>query len=419
MPGKETMKKGMMIKKGTFGRFLRYLFQKYGGLLVVVSVCIVINALAGMAGTMFLQRLIDECITPGMESGLDAVWNTFLGILITMAVFYVLGVAASFLYTRIMAVVTQGSLKALRDDMFDRMQTYPIRYFDTNAHGDIMSTYTNDVDAIRQLIGQSMPTLLQSALTVMTTFFMMIYYSLWMTLCVNLFSVLMLFVTRKFAGASAKYMMAQQRSLAACEGYIEEMMQGQKVVKVFNHEEANKKRFAELNEALFFHGEKANKYGNILMPIVHNIGNIMYVVLAVLGGLLIVFHAENFCLRGVEPVTAGIIITFLGMSRQLAQTVGQASMQVNMIAMGLAGAGRVFELIDQEPEKDEGYVTLVNAARTDDGGICEAETMTGMWAWKHPHSADGTVTYTELKGDVVMEHVDFGYTEVKLVLHDI
>ena len=407
------------IKKGTMGRFMKYLFSIYGKLLVIVSVCIVVSAVASMSAQMFGQKLIDECITPGIEFGFDSIKDRLYTILTAMGVLFILGVIASFTYTRIMAVVTQGTLKHMRDDMFNKMETLPIKYFDTHAHGDIMSTYTNDVDAVRQLIGQSMPTVVQAALTVLTMGFMMIFYSVWLTLVAVVFIIIMSKSIKRFGMASAKYMMGQQMALAAEEGYIEEMLKGQKVVKVFNHEEESKARFDELNEELFSHSVKANKYGNILMPILHNIGNIMYVVIAIVGGMLIAFDATNISLRGTEPITAGIIITFLVMSRTLAQTVGQASMQVNMIAMGLAGVSRVFELSDQEPEKDEGYVTLVNAVKNDRGEIEEADHVTGLWAWKHPHTADGSVTYTELKGDVVMEHVDFGYTDEKLVLKDI
>ena len=410
---------GMGIKKGTFKRLLKFVTGKYGGRLAIVMLCVVISALAGMVSTMFLQQLIDDVIMPVVDKGEPFAKDTFNELLGAMVVLYGMGVVAAFFQTRILAVVTQGTLKALRDDMFDKMQTLPIRYFDTHAHGDIMSTYTNDVDTVRQLIGQSIPTLIQSVLTVGTMFFMMIFYSLWMTFGVIVFLVIMSVVIKKFAGASAKYMMAQQRALATCEGYMEEMLEGQKVVKVFNHETLSKERFDELNEELFNHGRLANKYGNILMPILHNLGNIMYVALAVLGGLLITFHVPNIGLRGVKPVEVGVVITFLGMCRHLAQTVGQSSMQVNMIAMGLAGASRCFELIDQEPEQDAGYVTLVNVTKDADGTIHESDKLTGLWAWKHPHTADGTITYTELKGDCVLEHVDFGYTEDKMVLHDI
>ena len=303
--------------------------------------------------------------------------------------------------------------------MFDKMQSLPIKYFDTHAHGDIMSTYTNDTDAIRQLIGQSLPMVFQSSLTITVMLLMMIYYSVWMTLVVCLFSALMLTVTKKFGGASSRYMMAQQRSLAKEEGFIEEMIQGQKVVKVFCHEDECKKDFDKLNEQLFSDGEQANRYGNSLMPILNNVGNLMYVVLAIVGGLLVYLKAPNLSLSGSGVVTIGVIVSFLGMARQLSQTIGQASMQVAMIAMGLAGASRVFALIDEKPEEDEGYVTLVRAEWGADGVLKETNDKSGIWAWKHPHKADGTVTYTPLKGDIRLEDVDFGYTPEKLVLHDI
>ena len=406
-------------KKGTFGRLFRYLFDHYGMRLIVVMLCIVISAVASVVATVFLQRLIDECIVPGISSGMGAVQNLLVHILLTMAVFYVLGVLAAFIYNRIMATVTQGTLKHLRDDMFHCMETLPIQYFDTHPHGDIMSTYTNDTDAIRMLIGQSLPMLTQSVLSVLAMLGMMLYFSVWMTILVLVFIGVMLTISKKFGGASAKYMMAQQRSLATEEGFVEEIMSGQKVVQVFCHEEESKQDFVKLNEKLFQDGEKANQYGNVLMPILNNLGNLMYVLLAVLGGTLVILHAPNISLTGVDTMTLGIIISFLSMTRQLSQTIGQASMQVSMVAMGLAGAGRVFELIDQKAEEDHGYVHLVNAKKDADGNIIECEKPTGMWAWKHPHSADGTVSYRELTGDVRLEHVNFGYTPDKTVLHDV
>ncbi len=406
-------------KKGTFGRLFRYLFDHYGMRLIVVMLCIVISAVASVVATVFLQRLIDECIVPGISSGMGAVQNLLVHILLTMAVFYVLGVLAAFTYNRIMATVTQGTLKHLRDDMFHCMETLPIQYFDTHPHGDIMSTYTNDTDAIRMLIGQSLPMLTQSVLSVLAMLGMMLYFSVWMTILVLVFIGVMLTISKKFGGASAKYMMAQQRSLATEEGFVEEIMSGQKVVQVFCHEEESKQDFVKLNEKLFQDGEKANQYGNVLMPILNNLGNLMYVLLAVLGGTLVILHAPNISLTGVDTMTLGIIISFLSMTRQLSQTIGQASMQVSMVAMGLAGAGRVFELIDQKAEEDHGYVHLVNAKKDADGNIIECEKPTGMWAWKHPHSADGTVSYRELTGDVRLEHVNFGYTPDKTVLHDV
>lgn len=407
------------VKKGTFGRLFRYLFQHYGIRLIIVMICIVISAAASVIATVFLQRLIDECIVPGISSGMGAVQNLLTHILLTMMVFYILGVVAAFIYNRIMATITQGTLKNLRDDMFDVMETLPIKYFDTHPHGDIMSTYTNDTDAIRMLIGQSLPMLTQSVLSVLAMVGMMLYFSVWLTILVLVFIGVMLTISKKFGSASAKYMMAQQRSLATEEGFVEEIMSGQKVVQVFCHEEESKQDFVKLNEKLFHDGEKANQYGNVLMPILNNLGNLMYVLLAVLGGMLVVLHAPNISLTGVGTITLGIIISFLSMTRQLSQTIGQASMQVSMIAMGLAGAGRVFELIDQVPEEDNGYVHLVNAKKDADGNIVECDKPTGMWAWKHPHSADGTVSYRELKGDVHLENVNFGYTPDKTVLHDI
>lgn len=407
------------VKKGTFGRLFRYLFQHYGVRLIVVMICIIVSAAASVVATVFLQRLIDECIVPGISSGMGAVQNLLTHILLTMMAFYILGVVAAFIYNRIMATVTQGTLKHLRDDMFNGMETLPIKYFDTHPHGDIMSTYTNDTDAIRMLIGQSLPMLTQSVLSVLAMIGMMLYFSVWLTILVLGFIGVMLTISKKFGGASAKYMMAQQRSLATEEGFVEEIMSGQKVVQVFCHEEESKQDFVKLNEKLFHDGEKANQYGNVLMPILNNLGNLMYVLLAVLGGTLVVLHAPNVSLTGVDTITLGIIISFLSMTRQLSQTIGQASMQVSMIAMGLAGAGRVFELIDQTAEEDHGYVHLVNAKKDADGNIIESEKPTGMWAWKHPHSADGTVSYRELKGDVRLEDVNFGYTPDKTVLHDV
>ena len=405
--------------QSTFFRLMSYLFHYYRLHLIVVTVCIVISSCASVVATVFLQRLIDECITPGISEGMGAVWIKLVSILTTMAVIYILGVAAAFLYTRIMAVVTQGTLMHMRNDMFSGMQTLPIRYFDTNSHGDIMSTYTNDTDAIRQLIGQSMPMLIQSALTVTAMFAMMLYYSVWLTMGVCVFLILMLFITRKVGGASSRYMMAQQISLAKEEGFVEEMMSGQKVVQVFCHEEESKQDFVKINDRLFEDSEKAFQFGNILMPILNNVGNLMYVLIAVLGGLLLYFGASNLSISGIGTISAGIIISFLGMARQLSQTIGQSSMQVSLIAMGLAGAGRVFALMDEEPEEDQGYAMLVNAKRNAAGEIEETTENTGMWAWKHYHRDSDTTTYTELKGDIVLEHVDFGYEPRKLVLKDV
>lgn len=405
-------------KQHRFGRLLRYLFSHYKIQLIVTLICIVISAFSTSIATIFIQRLIDECITPGVNQGFEAIEGKFTSILLTMGFIYICGTIASIIYNQIMAIVTQGTLKNLRNDMFDKMQTLPVKYFDTHAHGDIMSTYTNDTDAIRQLIGQSLPTLFQSILTIAVMFLTMLYYSIWLTLVVMIVIFLMLKITKKLGSITAAFMIQQQKSLAKEEGFIEEMMQGQKVIKVFCHEEENKEAFKKLNEQLFKDGEKANQNGNVLMPILGNVGNLMYVLLAVIGGLMVYLKAPNISLTGVSTVSIGIIVSFLGMSRQLSQTIGQASMQVSMIAMGLAGATRVFELMDEQPEEDHGYVTLVKVKKDSEGNLIETKENTEMWAWKHPHQ-DGTVTLTELTGDVRLEDVDFGYESEKLVLNDV
>lgn len=405
-------------KQHSFGRLVRYLFSHYKFQLIITLICIVISSFSSSIATIFIQRLIDECITPGMSQGFEAIAGKFTSILLTMGFIYICGTIASIIYNQIMAIVTQGTLRNLRNDMFDKMQTLPVKYFDTHVHGDIMSTYTNDTDAIRQLIGQSLPTLFQSALTITVMFLTMLYYSIWLTLVVMIVIFLMLKITKKMGSITAAFMIQQQKSLAKEEGFIEEMMQGQKVVKVFCHEEENKEAFKKLNEQLFNDGEKANQNGNVLMPILGNVGNLMYVLLAVIGGLMVYLKAPNISLTGLSIVSIGIIVSFLGMSRQLSQTIGQASMQVSMIAMGLAGATRVFELMDEQPEEDHGYVTLVNVKKDAEGNLTETKENTEMWAWKHPHQ-DGTVTLTELTGDVRLEDVDFGYVPEKLVLNDV
>ena len=407
------------VKKGTFGRLLKYIAGYYKGRLIVVAACIILSSISSVIATMFMQRLIDECIVPGMTLGLDAVLQQLIQIIITMASIYLIGIISSFIWTRIMATVTQGTLMHFRDDMYDRMESLPIKYFDTHAHGDIMSTYTNDTDATRQLIGQSLPSLLQSGMSLISILSMMLYYSVWLTLVVIASAMLMFAVVKKVGGNSSKYMVAQQSSLAKEEGFIEEMIGGLKVVKVFNHEEQGKADFAKLNEKLFEDGEKAHYYGNVLMPILGNMGNLLYVVLAIVGGVLAVFKLTNVGIGGIGVITLGIVVSFLSMSRQFSQTIGQASMQVAMIAMGLAGAGRIFDLIDEEPEADKGYVTLVNVEKAPDGSLTETKKRTNIWAWKHFHKADGTTTYEELRGDIVFEDVDFGYNPDELVLRGI
>jgi len=433
---KPTMPKGPMrgrgmpvpkgaIKKGTLKRLLGTLVKYYKWQLIVVIICILISSVGSLVSTVYMQMLVDHVITPVLsaEKTFAEAKSMLLGLIVMMVTVYGLVILTSFLYTRIMATVTQGTLYHLRTDMFEKMQTLPIKYFDTHAHGDIMSTYTNDTDATRQLIGQSLPTLLTSSLTLIVSIFLMLTYSLWLSFVVALCSVLMTFVVKKIGGNSAKYMVSQQTSLAREEGFVEEMMKGQKVVKVFTHEERAKEDFDALNEQLFKDSERANIFGNVLGPILGNIGNFSYVLLSIVGGAMYALHVPNIGLssifNGVSTIGIGVIVAFLGMSRNFAQTVNQMSQQISMIAMGLAGASRVFTLMDEQPETDEGYVTLVNAKTDENGNVIETTERTGEWAWKHYHKADDTTTYTPLRGDIVMDMVDFGYVPEKQVLTDV
>ena len=400
-------------------RFVRYVMEKYKGRLILVTLCIILAAVGNSCSNIFLQQLIDKVIVPGMKSGMAPVQGQFARIIVTMGSVYLLGVAASAIYTQIMAGVTQGTLKCLRDDMFSKMESLPIRYFDTHAHGDIMSTYTNDVDTIRQMLGQVLPTVIQSVLSLTVIVIMMLRYSIWLSMVVAIAISLMMGITKKLGGESAIYMMRQQKSLAKEEGFIEEMINGQKVVKVFTHEEESKRDFDQLNEQLYQDSSRANAAGNTLMPILANIGNIQYVVLALVGGILVVLSAPNFSLAGMHPITIGIIVSFLGMSRQLSQTIGQVSSQVPMISMAMAGASRVFELMDQEAEEDDGYVTLVNVEYDDEGKVVETAHNTEQWAWKRTTPGYKEPQYIAVKGDVRMENVNFGYTPDKEVLHDV
>ena len=402
-----------------FGRLMAYVFRHYPVRISLTVVCIITAAVASAVGSIFMQQIVDNVVTPGLESGFDAVRGTLVRLVVTMGIIFSAGVIGSFIYTRAMAIVTQGTLKHMRDDMFDSMERLPLRFFDTHPHGAIMSTFTNDTDAIRQLIGQSIPTLIQSGLTIIVLIGTMLYYSVWLFLVVLIVGALMAFLTGKLGGLSGRFMKAQQAALADEEGFIEEMMDGQKVVQVFNHEQDAKDEFVEYNQKLFDSSEKANIYGNVLMPALGNIGNIMYVVIAIVGGVMILEQTPNIHLFGVDVITVGVVVSFLGMVRNFSQTIGQMSMQVPMIALGMAGAGRVFALIDQEPEEDEGYVTLMRARELPDGTLEPTEERTGIWAWHHPHKADGTVTYTRLRGELVMEDVDFSYDGEKQILHDI
>ena len=412
------------IKKGTFGRLFKTLFKYYKWRLIAVIFCILFTSVGGLVSSVYMQLLVDDVITPALASGFnDDLKARLVGLIIMMVSVYSLVIITSFLYTRIMATVTQGMLYHLRTDMFAKMQKLPIKYFDTHAHGDIMSTYTNDTDATRQLIGQSLPHLLTNSLTLVVSIALMLNYSFWLSLVVLFSTIIMTFVVKKIGGNSAKNMVAQQTSLAIEEGFVEEMMKGQKVVKVFTHEERAKEDFDKLNEKLFKDSERAHIFGNILGPILGNIGNFTYVLLSIVGGALFAFNIPNVGFStlagGSTTLGIGVIVAFLGMSRNFAQTVNQMSQQISMIAMGLAGASRVFTLMDEEPETDEGYVTLVYAKKDENGELVETEERTGLWAWKHYHKAENTTTYTELKGDIVMDMVDFCYVPEKQVLTDI
>lgn len=416
--GPKGMRGGPKAKnaKGTVVRLFKYLFKYYKSYLVIVGICILLSAVSGTVSSLFLNQLV-LIITEGVKVGYSAVYAKLLRIILLMVGFYLVGVVSSFVYSRRMAIVTQGFLNKMRRNMFGSMQTLPIKYFDTHTHGDIMSHYTNDIDTLRQLISQSIPQLFNSVLTIVALLFYMLYLSVWMTLLVFLGVFAMTMVTKKVGGNSAKYFVKQQKSIGAVEGYIEEMMNGQKVVKVFCHEEESEKAFDKLNERLFNDAESANKFANILMPIMGNIGHILYVLIAFVGGILILFGAPNLSLSG-QAISVAVVVPFLNMTRQFTMSISQVSQQINSVVMAMAGTERIFELMDEKPEVDDGYVTLVNANVDENGDISESDTRTGVWAWKHPHS-DGTVTYTRLAGDVRLSDVDFGYVPEKIVLHNI
>ncbi len=371
--------------------------------------CIIIGSLAGVAGSLFLQKLIDDYITPMLLSAGLPDYTPLIGAISIMAVIYLAGVLANWSYGFIMVSVSQGVMKKIRDDLFTHMQKLPIKYFDTRAHGDLMSHYTNDTDTLRQMISQSIPHMFSSVITITSVFCAMVYTSIPLTLMILIFVFIMMQVAKKVGGNSAKYFVKQQKSLGKINGYIEEMINGIKVVKVFGYEDDSKKNFDELNEQLCDDATKANRFANILMPILANIGNLQYVMVAFVGGVL--------ALSGASIISVGQIASFMLLSKNFSMPVSQISQQLNSIAMALAGAERIFNLMDEEPEFDEGYVTLVNAEYVN-GEIVETTKRTGMWAWKHPHN-DGTITYTKLEGKVTLDDVDFGYTEEKMVLHNI
>ena len=395
---------------GLFIRLMKFVLKDYASLAVVVVACIIITVLASVQGTMFMKTLIDEYIMPliGKQS---PDFSGLISAIIRVACFYAAGVAAAYVQSRIMVVITQGMMRNFRDALFSHMESLPIRYFDQHPHGDIMSIYTNDIDTLRQMISQSIPQLLNSAITIISVFISMIMLSVPLTVVTLIMVSLMLLATSKAAGLSGSNFVGQQRALGNVNGYIEEMMDGQKVVKVFCHEEAAIEEFRRRNNELFENADRANRYSNILGPINAQLGNMSYVLCATVGGIL--------ALNGWTGLTVGKLASFLTFNKSFNMPINQISQQFNSIIMALAGAERVFRLLDEKPEVDEGYVTLVRARKEADGSLTEVPKRTGTWAWKHPHQADGTVTYQELKGEVVFEDVDFGYIPEKIVLHDV
>lgn len=391
------------------GRILRYTFKNYKIHMIIVFICIIVSVLANVQGTLFIQSLIDDYITPLMNTS-SPDFTPLLFAMARVAGFYLLGAASTFAYSKLMVYVTQGTMRNLRIDIFSHMESLPIKFFDTHSHGDIMSVYTNDIDTLRQMISQSMVQLFSSTITIVSVLVSMISISIPLTLLTLVMVVVMFIVSGKIGGKSSKYFTAQQDDLGKVNGYIEEMMNGQKVVKVFNHEGKAVEEFNELNDKLFDSAYNANKFANILMPINAQLGNISYVLCAIVGGVLAFNHFAGLTLGG--------LVAFMTFNKNFSQPINQISMQLNSIIMALAGADRIFKLLDEKPEEDDGYVNLVNA-KIVDGKIEPSEERTGVWAWKHTHSEDGTTEYRQLKGDLVMDDVDFGYTDDKMVLHNI
>lgn len=405
MPGKKIEHPGKL-----FVRLMKYVLKNYTFSSIVVVVCIIVSVLANVQGTMFIQSLIDDYIEPMLKAS-KTDFGPLAHKILQIACFYLIGVAASYIYNRVMVNVTQGTLRNLRNDMFHKMELLPIRYFDTHSHGDIMSMYTNDIDTLRQMISQSIPQTINSAITIVSVFVCMVVLSIPLTVVTLLMVGISIFMTKKLAGLSGRYFAAQQRDIGSVNGFIEEMMSGQKVVKVFCHEEEAIEEFDKRNEKLFDSANNANKFANILMPINAQIGNVSYVLCAIVGGLM--------ALKGGFSLTIGKLVSFLTFNKSFNMPINQISQQINAIVMALAGAERIFALLDEEPEADGGYVELVNAKESEDGTIIESQERTGLWAWKHFHQEDGTTTYRKLQGKVIFDHVDFGYNEDKIILHDI
>lgn len=406
------------LKKGVLGRILKMLFKFYPVLVPVTIFCIVFSAVASAIPAVFLQKVI-AVITEYVSIGgtWEAASAEIIPKVLLLICFYILSIVSITLYSQLMAYITQGFLYKMRAKMFNGMQDLPIGYFDTHKHGDIMSHYTNDIDTLHQLVSQSLPTLVQCSVIIVSVLAIMLWYSVWLTLIVAAGVVLMTFLSKKIGGGSAKYFIAMQRAIGNQEGYVQETMNGQKVVKVFCHEKECVEEFEKLNNELYESNKKSHAYANALAPILMNIGNVLYVIIAIVGGIFLVSGTPNLAISGLA-FSIDIVVPFLNMTKQFSGNVNQLSQQINSIVMGLAGASRIFEMIDEPPEEDNGYVTLVNAKIDKDGNVSETAEHTGQWAWKHPH-ADGTLTYTPLRGDVRMTDVDFGYTPDKPVLHNI
>ena len=406
-------------RPGTLKRLVKMLFSFYPVLLPLVMAGVLLCGLINSVGSLFLQKALEVISSSWQTGDWAAAQPKIVSLVTVLAIIYLIGNLSSLFWNRYMAVITQGSLEKLREKMFNRMQDLPIRYFDTNQRGDIMSHYTNDIDTLRQMISQSLPNLLQTVIVLATVLFIMFYFSAWMGLVIIAGVAVMTFLTKLLGSNSARFFIAQHTELGVVEGHIEEVMNGQKVVKAFCHEHAAEEDFDERNEKLFEVSQKANMFANILMPILMNLGNLIYVVVALAGGVFLALGVPNLSFSGL-PLSIAVVVPFLNMTKQFCGQIGQVSQQINAVVMGLAGADRIFELLDQEPEVDEGYVTLVNAqVNPSTWEIEEADHRTGLWAWKHPHKADGTVTYVPLRGDVRMVDVDFGYTPDHEVLHGV
>jgi len=408
---------GRKMNFSSLKRVIKMLASYYPVLLPITLACILFASITATVPAIFQQQVLAVIEEWFVSRDWDSAKAVIIPKIILLATMYLISLAAVFTHTQLMAYITQGFLAKMRKTLFDKMQNLPIKYFDTHKHGDIMSHYTNDIDTLRQLVSQSIPALLQAGIIVFAVFSIMLWYSVWMTLVVLVGVLFLVTVSKKFGGGSAKYFIRQQKSIGKAEGFIQEMMTGQKVVKVFCHEEEAKKDFEKINNELFSDSRKAHSYANCLGPINMNIGNILYVVIATVGGLFLLSDIPNFSISGMA-FQLSIVIPFLNMTKQFTGNVNQVSQQINSVVMGLAGAERIFALMDSEPETDNGYVTLVNAEIDKDGNLIETEKHTGIWAWKHPHS-DGTITYTKVQGDVTLDDVDFGYTDEKIVLHNI